>query len=320
MDTGNNNNSNNTDNTDNNDNNDNNDEYLKKYLSQNEYKDSSQNNKYNEQDNKVELKSVKELEFINIDVSELPCSYFYPAGTTVFVRAAKVKEIQAFSVVDDTNFYDIYEKVNHMVSSCVFLKSPDQKKLPYTNLMDGDRWYMLFIIRELTFQKGTDLYTEVDGTKIPIKRGHFTFHEMGEKLKKYYDKVEGCFIFPTKSGEIRMAPPTIGVQKSFSDYMIKKVQSKKDLDQSFLKIIPYTLPNRLSITEEGIEKKYVEFENMDEKLFQFLNQAVNKMSFGISGVKTVDEGGMEVRSEDIFPEGISGLFIQSDAFDEFLEI
>ena len=302
----------------------NSDDYLKKYLSDNDYKDSSDNNNRDRDDQnqhqQKELKSVKELEFINIDVSELPCSHFYPSGTTVFVRAAKVKEIQAFSVVDDSNFYDIYEKVNHMVSSCCFLKTPDQKKIPYTNLMDGDRWYMLFIIRELTFQKGTDLFTEVDNIKIPIKRGYFTFHEMDDKLKKYYDKIEGCFIFPTKIGEVKMSPPTIGVQKSFSDYMIKKVQSKKDLDQSFLKIIPYTLPGRLSITEEGIEKKYKEFETMNDKLFQFLNQAVNKMSFGISGVRTVDEGGMEVRSEDIFPSGVSGLFIQPDAFDEFLEI
>jgi len=299
--------------------NENTDEYLKDYLSKNDYTDDRENNKKDSSENK-NLGNVKELEYINIDVSELPCAPFYPAGTTVYVRPAKVKEVQSFSVVDDSNFYDIYEKVNHMVSSCVFLKSPDQKKIPFTNLMDGDRWYMLFIIRELTFQKGTDLYTEVGKTKIPIKRGNFTYHEMDEKLKKYYDKIQGCFIFPTKLGEMKMAPPTIGLQKSFSDYMVKKVQNKKDLDQSFLKIIPYTLPNRLSITEKGIEKKYKEFETMDKDLFQFLNQAVNKMSFGISGVKTLDESGMEVRSEDIFPDGISGLFIQSDAFDEFLEL
>jgi hypothetical protein len=297
----------------------NDDEYLKNYLSANEYKDDKDEEQPKSNNNNNGFKSAKELEFINIDVSELPCAPFYPAGTTVFVRAARVNEIQAFSVVDDTNFYDMYEKVNQLVENCVFLKTPEQKRVPYTYLMDGDRWYMLFIIRELTFQEGTDLYTEVKGTKIPIKRGYFEYHEMNEKLKKYYDRVQGLFEFPTKSGSVKMAPPTIGVQKSFTDYMINKVSNKKELDQSFLKIIPYTLPGRLSITEEGIEKKLQEFKQMDLKLFQFLNKAVDMMSFGISGVKTITEGGMEVRSQDIFPEGISGLFLQSDAFDEFIK-
>ena len=295
------------------------DEYLKSYLNDKEYKDK------NERDNsedviKKDLGATKDLEFITMDISELPCSIFYPAGTSVLIRGAKVNEIQAFSMVDDTNFYDVYEKVNKIISSCVFMKDPSGKKMPYTNLVDGDRWYLLFIIRDLTFQKGKDLYTEVGDTKIPLKRGYFEFHEMDEKLKKYYDKLTGKFIFETKTaGTITMSPPTLGLQKSFTDYMIKEVQSKKELNQSFLKIIPYTLSDRLSITKEGIQKKLEEFKNMDHDLFQFLNQCVEKMSFGIKGVKTTDMGGQEVHSDNIFPDGVSGLFLQSDAFDTFLK-
>ena len=293
------------------------DEYLKSYLDDKEYKEKGNDNKRQDQDQK-DLGATKDLEFITMDMSELPCSVFYPAGTTVLIRAAKVTEIQSFSMVDDSNFYDVYEKVNKIISTCVFMKDPSGRKIPYTNLVDGDRWYLLFIIRDLTFQNGKDLYTEVGETKIPLKRGYFEFHTMDEKLKKYYDKVGGKFTFDTKVGDIDMSPPTLGLQKSFTDYMIKKVQQKKELDQSFLKIIPYTLVGRLSITEEGIEKKLEEFRNMDLNLFQFLNQSVEKMSFGIKGVMTTNESGQEVRSDTIFPEGVSGLFIQHDAFDEFL--
>lgn len=292
-------------------------DYLKSYLNNNEYKE----NKYEEEKQSVkDLGTVKELEYLTMDIEELPCSIFYPAGTSVMIRAAKVSEIQSFSIVDDSNFYDIYEKVNKIISSCVFLKDPSGKTIPYTHLVDGDRWYLLFIIRDLTFQNGKDLYTEVGETKIPLKRGYFEFHEMDEKLKKYYNKLEGKFSFETKNnGVIDMAPPTLGLQKSFTDYMIKQVQKKKELDQSFLKIIPFTLVGRLSITEEGIIKKLEEFKKMDLSLFQFLNQCVEKMAFGIKGVKTINENGQEVHSDNIFPDGVSGLFVQSDAFDDFLK-
>lgn len=294
-------------------------DHLKKYLDNNDFNDGDNNTHNNVKEVKKDnFSTQKDLSFLSVDISELPCAPFYPAGTTVFIRAAQVSEIQAFSVVDDTNFYDIYEKVNHMVQSCVFVKLPNGDRKPYSNLIDGDRWYLLFIIRELTFQNGNDLHTEVKGLKIPIKRGYFDFHKMDEKLGRYYDELSGKFIIQTKIGEIELAPPTLGLQKSFSDYMLEQVQAKKDLDQSFLKIIPYTMPGRTSITKEGIEKKIMEFKSMDLNEFQFLNSSVDKMLFGIKGVKMLDENGVEVHSGDIFPEGISRLFVSPDAFDDFL--
>tara|TARA_R110000772_G_scaffold2410_2_gene8417 strand:+ start:38798 stop:39736 length:939 start_codon:yes stop_codon:yes gene_type:complete len=299
----------------------NSDEYLKDYLGNNDYNGDGGDisNQHKNQNPNQSLGSAKDLKFLTIDINELPCSYFYPAGTSVLVRAAEVGEIQAFSVVDDTNFYDLFEKVNHIVQSCVMLKFPDGSKKPYTHLIDGDRWYLLFVIRELTFQKGNDLFATVGKTKIPIKRGFFTFHDMDDRIKKYYNKLAGNFTFETKIGNIEMAPPTMGLQKSFTDYMIKEAQAKRDLDESFLKIVPYTFPGRTSITEEGIKKEYTKFKTLPIDLFQFLNQAIDKLSFGISGVKTLDESGMEVHSEEIFPDGISKLFVQPDAFDDFLK-
>lgn len=296
----------------------NSDEYLKDYLGGNDYSNRESDDGEGVQ-SPTSLESVKDLEFLTIDINEMPCSYFYPSGTTILVRAAKVGEVQAFSVVDDSNFFDLFEKVNHIVQSCVMVKYPDGTKRPYTHLIDGDRWYLLFVIRELTFQKGNDLFTTVDDVKIPIKRGNFTFHDMDSKLINYYDKISGKFIFPTKVGSIEMAPPTLGIQKSFTEYMVKETQAKRKLDESFLKIVPYTYPGRTSITEEGIKKEYLKFKSLPLNVFQFLNQAVDKLSFGISGVKGLDESGMEVHSDEIFPEGISKLFVLSDAFDDFLE-
>jgi len=86
-----------------------------------------------------------------------------------------------------------------------------------------------------------------------------------------------------------------------------------------LKIIPFLLSGRSSITNDGIKAKLVEFEEMDDISFQFLNAAVGKMTFGIKELKKVCECGSEVHAEMTFPNGASGIFIIHDAFEAYIE-
>ena len=61
----------------------------------------------------ADVNTVSDLQYFNMDVRELPCGEFYPTGTLFMVRPAQVKEIQAYSMVDDDNFYDIIEKLRY---------------------------------------------------------------------------------------------------------------------------------------------------------------------------------------------------------------
>ncbi len=65
----------------------------------------------------VDNTRATDLQFFNMDVRELPCGEFYPTGTLFMVRPAQVREIQAYSMVDDNNFYDIIEKMNDMLQA-----------------------------------------------------------------------------------------------------------------------------------------------------------------------------------------------------------
>jgi hypothetical protein len=294
-------------------------EYLKDYIENKDFKEETENQ---DQEEVRDLGNIDDMQYHTLDVSELPCKRFYPAGTTVKIRAASVKEIQAFSTVDDKNIYDIYEKSNMMLSKCVRLKLPNGKLVSWNYIIDHDRWYLLFAIKEFTFQKSQDLTVTVDDVVIPIRRENFEFYDVDEKLEKFWDKHNGCFVFPTKMGkEFRLAPPTLGLQKSITDFMVDEMREKKEkpLPESFLKIVPYTLIGMTSITPEGIKKHLNKFENeYTKEEFSFLNSAVNKLKFGIKGVtKTVS--GQEVHSSSIFPTGISGLFVSPDAFDDFIE-
>lgn len=271
-------------------------------------------------------KTVEDIQYFNFDVNDLPCGHFYPTGTLLMVRPAKVKEIQAYSMVDDSNFYDIVEKMNDMLQSCVRVKYPDGKIGSYLDVKDQDRLYLVFLIRELTFQQGNSLAVNTncgcgEEVQLQLKRDFFVYHDVDEKLEKFFNKSTGSYYFKTVNGkEYELTPPNIGLQKSFTDYIVKENNEKRTPNLSFLKIIPFMLTGRTSITIDGIKAKLKEFEEMDDISFQFLNSAVSKMTFGIKELKTnCSACGEEIHAEMQFPNGASGIFVIHDAFEAYIK-
>lgn len=269
---------------------------------------------------------VEDLQFLSFDIKETPCGRFYPKGTLLMVRAAQVKEIQSYSMVDDNNFYDIIEKMNDMLQSCVRIKYSDGKMGSFLDLKDPDRPYVIFLIRELTFQKGNSLTVKINCScgvenSIELKRENFSFHEIEERLNDFYNSSKGSFVFNTiNDKQFELTPPNIGIQKSFTDYIIKENQEKRNPNLSFLKIIPFMLGSRTNITNDGIKSKLREFQEMDDVSFQFLNSAVSKMRFGIKELKKkCNSCGVEVHTEMAFPDGASGVFVISNAFEAFIK-
>ncbi len=305
-------------------------DYLKKHI---EELESTDNKKANVNQNIFDMMTqpstntrTTDLQFLTFDIRELPCGKFYTQGTTLLVRAAQVREIQSYAMVDDTNFYDIVEKMNDMLQACVRIKYPDGKMGTYLDLKDQDRLYLIFLIRELTFQQGNSLEVPVkcscgSENKIELSRKNFRFHELDEKLEKYYDKGKSSFIFKTVNNkEFEITPPNIGLEKAFAEYIVRESNEKRTPNLSFLKIIPFMLSGRTNITYEGIKLKLKEFEEMDDISFQFLNAAVGKMTFGIKDMaKKCDSCGVEVRTEMTFPNGASGIFVMDGAFEAFIQ-
>lgn len=297
-------------------------EYLRKHLESFEKKESQPQPVTIQVDNT----RTSDLQYFAFDVREFPCGIFYPAGSTIQVRPAQVKEIQAYSMVDDNNFYDIIEKMNDMLSSCVRIKYPDGTIGSYLDIKDPDRYYLIFLIREITFQQGSSLTTNATCTcnttsAIELKRDNFRKFEIPDKIAKFYNPKDLCFTFKVNNGKtFNLAPPTIGLQKSFTEYIIKENNEKRKPNLSFLKIIPFMLIGRNNITLDGIKSKLDEYENLDDTSFQFLNSVVEKMTFGIEKLsKKCSTCGLEVHTEMIFPDGPSAIFIIHDAFEQFIE-
>jgi len=273
----------------------------------------------------VEGTRTTDLQYFHFDIRELPCGEFYPSGTLFMVRPAQVREIQAYSMVDNENFYDIVEKMNDMLQSCVRIKYADGKLGSYLDIKDQDRLFLIFVIRELTFQEGNSLSinakcTSGEDLTIELKRENFVFHEIDDKLSKFYNRNTGSYHFKTVNGKsFELTPPNIGLQKAFTEYIMRENNEKRTPNLAFLKIIPFMLSGRSSITYDGIKAKLAEFEGMDDISFQFLNAAVTKMTFGIKELKKKCSCGEEIHTEMQFPNGPSGIFIIHDAFEAYIK-
>ena len=269
-------------------------------------------------------------EYMVVPLDILPCGMFYKPGTKISIRAAKVQEVQAYSVVDDNNYLDITEKMNHILGSCVKYIYANGMAGSYKDLRDGDRLFLIFMIRELTFPGGKNLSKDVTcdcghefkmelrSTSSDKVQKSFINYEIPEKIVKFFDPQERVFIFTIDGVDYKLAPPTIGIQEIFFGDIKNKVQGDKNPNVAFLKLASFLLHDRAKISEDGIKAKEQEFKRMDMKTFQILNQAVNQMLFGIKEMKNpCPSCGQEVHTDMSFPAGASTIFVIPDAFDEY---
>lgn len=296
-------------------------DYLKKHLEKMENK-----SKYTEPLAKQKDNSrTTDLQYQAFDCSLFPCGMFYPNGSTIQVRPALVKEIQAYSMVDDNNFPDIIDKMNDMLMSCIRIKYSDDSMGSYLDIKEQDRLYLLFLIRDLTFQQGMYLTvnklcsckTEV---QIELKPANFEYFKINSRLEKFWDDYNKCFTIEYKGEEFNLTMPNIGLQKSFTEYITEEVGQKKDPNLSFLKIMPFLLGNKNHMTTKEIKEELKNFQSLSMDAFQFLNSAISHMKFGVENLRKLCTGcGKEVRTEMAFPNGASGIFVIHDAFERYFE-
>ena len=272
------------------------------------------------------------VDYSYIDINKLPAAKFYKYGTKIAIRAAKVNEIQAYSVVDDKNFVDITEKMNELLARNVLFTHADGKKGTYRDLKDADRMFIIFMIREMTFAGGHTLTKEVqcghcnNEFSIPFRAtagqgGPATFEliESTDKIERFWNADERCYEIIYQGVSWRLGAPTIGIQEDFYEEIKREVQDDKKPNIAFMKIVPFLLHDRNSITPEGIKAKLKEFSNLNDLvLFNALNAIVNNMTFGIKGlITTCGECGEEVHTDFTFPGGASTIFEIPNILDNF---
>ena len=278
-------------------------------------------------------KSANKFFYTDVMLEELPLGKFYHPNTRIQIRAVKVGEIQHFSTIDNDSFYDIKEKLNDLLESCVMFIHPNGAIGSYKDLFDGDRLYMIYYLRGMTFIKGKILTVNAEceckneegkNTELEIEliRENIEKWKEDEEVWQYYNPHTSTFSFDVtfQDTPYQMAPPTIGIQQSFLKWAKDRKYKELPINEQFLRLMPFILCHISSATNEEINDMLDWFENhISEDEFFFLNDAINNyFKIGIKGlVKHCTACGLEVHTTKVFPRRASDLFIIPNGFRQY---
>ena len=272
-----------------------------------------------------EIKRIKSsMDYVNIPLELLPSQgRFYPEGTRISIRAARVGEIREFSIINEEDPKDIRDRMTYIVSQCTKVYYGNTLG-HYKDLLEDDRIVLVFKIRELTFVDGQS------SIKIPVPEGacqtpgchpqesvyfdssKLEFLKPGKLLEKYYDPVERCFNVETKNfGTIKLYPPTIGVTSVIADWIRDQQMENKKIDAALVDILPYTIKDWRGFTTKQVFTKITELAGWSIEKFSLVSRLKDEINVGIEFeiTDTCAQCGGELRIPVTFPEGFRSLFV-----------
>jgi hypothetical protein len=203
----------------------------------------------------------------------------------------------------------------------------------YKDILEEDRIYLILAIRELTFKTGEQTLMMPVGKKscktsecksqesVELRTENLQFNNVIDTIEKYYDSVDRCYSVSTKSyGEIKMAPPTIGVMRAITDYIRDREEKNQSWDKSTLAILPYLQREWRGWTEKDIFAKITSFQGWDATKYTIVYRLAEDMKVGVKPEMgfPCKSCGEEVTVPLTFPGGIKALFIISDISSELL--
>ena len=249
---------------------------------------------------------------------------FYPEGTEISIRSAKVTEIRHFSTIDETNVLDIDEKLNQILESCIRITSSN-KRLSYKDILEEDRFFIILSIRDLTFPepesnlKIDHMSKKGEKHEIEIKKEFFQYFKIPAELDKYYDSERKSFMIETKSfGTIEMTPPVIGVMQKITVYIKEKQQKGQKVDQSVLQIIPYLHKDWRGFSDRTLFEFEIELNGWSNKKYNLVYTLAEKMKIGVQPNMLIQLGDEEEEVPITFRDGIKSLFVVQDIAGELL--
>jgi len=154
-----------------------------------------------------------------------------------------------------------------------------------------------------------------------LRTGNLQFNDKDDLLEKYYDYENKCFTVATKShGSLTIAPPTIGVMRSITDWIRKREEENLPWDKSSLAILPYIQREWRGFNDKEIFSAITNFQGWDANKYSIIYRLVEKAKIGVKPefAFPCDSCGEEVAVPLTFPGGIKALFIIQDISSELL--
>ena len=272
-----------------------------------------------------EIQRIKNtMDYVNIPLETLPSQgRFYPEGTRILIRAARVNEIREFSIINEEDPKDIRDKMIYIVSQCTKIyygNTPGH----FRDILEDDSLVLVFKIRELTFVDGQS------SIKIPVPEGacqtpgckpqeyvyfdssKLEFKTPSDLIEKYYDPNERCYNIQTKRfGFIKLYPPTIGVTTVIADWIRERQLDNGKIDAALADILPYTIKDWRTFNGKQVFAKITELAGWSTEKFALVLRLKDEINLGIEYEikEECAQCGGELTIPVTFPDGFRSLFV-----------
>ena len=278
-----------------------------------------------------------ELYWKNLPVDNLPSAgLFYPKGIIITFRSAEMTEIRHWSTIDENDMLDMDTKMNFILEKCVKVKSADGAWMSWEDLLEIDRFYILFCIHEISFPNGENKLMvkfkcpptcKGDGNyreSVQLRSNMLNLLVIPDDLMQYYNEEERCFVkVSTKLNEtLRFYLPTIGVSKKIKNIINDAQENGGFVDKAFIKIAPYLIDEWRSLNEKSLESLRMDTFKWGKNKTLFINGLTDKLekSVNLTVKKECPTCHIDLEAPIFFRGGftIKSLFAVSTGFDELI--
>jgi len=266
-----------------------------------------------------------------IPVENLPSQgMFYPIGTKMYIRAAEVAEVRQFSTIDENDPLDMDDKLNMLMEKCLKIEYPERIAL-WKDLKEEDRFYLIFAIRELTFEEGENkLYVNMrcgmtckgDGTyqeKVDMTKENFQYYNIDPVLMRYYSEKERCFVISDpKVGTLKIYVPSLGITTFIKNFVRERLQQGDYYDKPFLKVAPFLFEDWRGLNDDKYKKMQIDSVGWSHFKWSLLIRAIEMIRFGVKMqiTRQCNKCGAEVGAPITFPGGVKSLLVVSNPFEQ----
>ena len=276
-----------------------------------------------------ELGLSPESNWYELDLNLLPTrGKFLPNGTKIHIRGAKQDSLLQWSGMsnEDYDFFKREEIINQMVEKNCKVFSPNSKTSSARDISEiGDRIYILFAIRELTFP--TDIEVEIECGEcgeihnIPVKKELISTYQIPETLQKWFNEDEHCFVVQAtkpENIELKIYIPTIGINTWAKNYFMKRHRENKTTNEHIVRLLAFLIPDHKKLNEKFITRLEREIKTWSGVKLSVLSKFADELLETYTNNITMNckSCSSEINAPIEFKNGIKDLFITTSILDE----
>lgn len=278
-----------------------------------------------------------DLMWKNMPIENLPTAgLFYPKGIQITFRSAEVAEIRHWSTIDKNDMIDMDSQMNFIMEKCVRVKSADGAWMSWEDIIEIDRFYILFCIHEITFPNGENKLMikfrcppncKGDGSfreSVQLRSGMLNLLVIPEELMQYYNPEERCFtkVSQKLNETIRFYLPSVGVSKKIKNIIREAQQEGGFIDMAFVKVAPYLIKEWRTLDEKKLDALRMDTFKWGKNKTLFINGIADMIekAVNLSVKKECPQCHIDLEAPIFFRGGftIKDLFALSSGLDELV--